>query len=65
MNNAQLINITALSKLLGIDRSTVYQWLNSEELPRPAKLIHRRRYWTAEQINIFLNNKGDGDVGRN
>ena len=49
-----LFNITSLARLLGIGRTTVYEWLYAEQLPPAAKVINKRRYWTAEQINNFL-----------
>ena len=49
-----IVNITSLARLLGIGRTTAYEWLYSEELPPAAKLINGRRYWTAEQIETFL-----------
>jgi predicted DNA-binding transcriptional regulator AlpA len=50
-----LFNITNLARLLGIGRTTVYEWLYSEQLPPAAKIINKRRYWTREQIETFLN----------
>lgn len=52
-----LINITSLARLLGIGRTTAYEWLYSEQLPPAAKIINKRRYWTAEQIGNFLKGK--------
>lgn len=49
-----LLNISALSRYLGIGRTTVYEWLYSEQLPPAAKIINNRRYWTKKQIENFL-----------
>ena len=49
-----LISLTGLARLLGKGRTTVYEWLYSEQLPPAAKIIRGRRYWTASQINEFL-----------
>lgn len=54
MSNTRLLNISSLASQLDIDRSTVYEWLHSEQLPKPAKIINRRRYWTEGQIDEFL-----------
>jgi len=54
MNNPALINLTTLARLLGIGRTTAYEWLHAEQLPPAAKIINNRRYWTAEQIEDFL-----------
>jgi len=40
--------------LLGIGRTTLYEWLHSEQLPPAAKIINSRRYWTRQQIEAFL-----------
>jgi len=57
MNNSQLISLTSLARLLGIGRTTAYEWLYAEQLPPAAKIINKRRYWTAEQIENFLKEK--------
>ena len=49
-----LINLTTLARLLGVGRTTVYDWLHSEQLPPAAKLINGRRYWTQTQVEEFL-----------
>jgi predicted DNA-binding transcriptional regulator AlpA len=49
-----LLNISALSRYLGVGRTTTYEWLYSEQLPPAAKIINKRRYWTRKQIEIFL-----------
>ena len=49
-----LVNITGLARLLGIGRTTAYEWLYSEQLPPAAKIINKRRYWTRQQIETFL-----------
>ena len=49
-----LLNITGLARFLGVGRTTVYEWLYSEQLPPAAKIINRRRYWTRQQIETFL-----------
>ncbi|MFH1613850.1 MAG: helix-turn-helix domain-containing protein [Planctomycetota bacterium] len=49
-----LVNITSLARLLGIGRTTAYEWLYSEQLPPAAKVINRRRYWTKSQVETFL-----------
>ena len=54
MSDRQLINLSRLAKLLGIGRTTAYQWLHSEQLPPAAKIITGRRYWTRQQIEAFL-----------
>jgi predicted DNA-binding transcriptional regulator AlpA len=57
MNNPQLISLTTLARLLGIGRTTVYEWLYAEQLPPAAKIINKRRYWTSKQIETFLQEK--------
>ena len=57
MNNPQLISLTALARLLGISRTTLYEWLYSEQLPAAAKIINKRRYWLRSQIETFLQEK--------
>ena len=59
MNNPALINLTTFARLLGIGRTTAYEWLHSEQLPQVAKIINNRRYWTAEQIENFLRNNSN------
>ncbi len=54
MSDRQLINLSRLAKLLGIGRTTLYEWLHSEQLPPAAKIINSRRYWTRQQIEAFL-----------
>ncbi len=54
MSDNQLINLSRLSKILGVGRTTTYQWLHSEALPKAAKVINGRRYWTRNQIEAFL-----------
>jgi predicted DNA-binding transcriptional regulator AlpA len=49
-----ILNITGLARYLGVGRTTVYEWLYSEQLPPAAKIINRRRYWTKKQIEQFL-----------
>jgi predicted DNA-binding transcriptional regulator AlpA len=55
MADRQLISLTELARLLGKGRTTIYEWLYSEQLPPAAKIIKGRRYWTVEQIDDFLN----------
>jgi predicted DNA-binding transcriptional regulator AlpA len=57
MNNPQLISLTSLARLLGIGRTTLYDWLHSEQLPPAAKIINKRRYWLRSQIFDFLQEK--------
>lgn len=57
MANPQLYSITALSRHLGLSRTTIYELLYSEQLPQPAKILNKRRYFTAEQISLFLKEK--------
>jgi len=57
MNNPQLISLTALARLLGIGRTTLYEWLYAEQLPPAAKIINGRRYWLRSQIETFLQEK--------
>jgi predicted DNA-binding transcriptional regulator AlpA len=52
-----LLNVTSLARLLGVGRTTVYEWLYAEQLPPAAKIINKRRYWTAGQIENFLQGK--------
>jgi predicted DNA-binding transcriptional regulator AlpA len=59
-SNSTLHAVNSLSNLcryLGISRETAYQWLACEQLPEAAKIINKRRYWTAEQIENFLKDK--------
>ncbi len=53
LTGKQLISLTDFARLLGKGRTTIYEWLYSEQLPPAAKIINRRRYWTAEKINDF------------
>lgn len=53
-HEAILYNITTLARLLGVGRTTAYEWLYAEQLPKAAKIINGRRYWTKQQIEIFL-----------
>jgi predicted DNA-binding transcriptional regulator AlpA len=53
-NIPAILNLTALCRYLGVSRETAYQWLYAEQLPPAAKIINKRRYWTAEQIETFL-----------
>jgi predicted DNA-binding transcriptional regulator AlpA len=55
ITDRQLISLTGLARLLGMSRTTIYEWLYSEQLTPAAKIISGRRYWTAKQINDFLN----------
>jgi len=55
MADRQLISLTGFARLLGMSRTTIYEWLYSEQLPPAAKIISGRRYWTTKQINDFLN----------
>ncbi len=65
MNNEhQLINLAGLARLLGIGRTTVYDWLHSEQLPTAAKVINGRRYWTRQQVEAFLAQGQHADRGR-
>jgi predicted DNA-binding transcriptional regulator AlpA len=52
-----LLSVSALARFLGIGRTTLYEWLYSEQLPPPVKIINNRRYWTAKQIEHFLGEK--------
>ncbi len=49
-----LYNVTDLARFLGVGRTALYDWIHSEQLPPAAKIINRRRYWTKQQIEIFL-----------
>ena len=55
-----LVNITNLARLLGVGRTTVYEWLHTEQLPPAAKIISGRRYWTRAQIEHYLDKGFDG-----
>jgi len=55
VSDRQLISLTGLARLLGKGRTTIYEWLYSEQLPPAAKIINGRRYWTVKQIDNFLN----------
>lgn len=52
--NPALFSLTALARYLGVGRTTLYEWLYTEQFPSAAKVINGRRYWTAEQIEKFL-----------
>ncbi len=52
-----LISVTGLAKLLGISRTALYEWLYTEQIPPPAKIINKRRYWTRQQIESFLEHR--------
>jgi predicted DNA-binding transcriptional regulator AlpA len=54
LNEPELLNLTKLCKVLGIGRTTIYEWLYNEQLPKHAKFINGRRYWTKTQIEQFL-----------
>lgn len=64
MSNSQLINLTRLARMLGIGRTTLYDWLHSEQLPPAAKVINKRRYWTRQQIEAFLAQGQQAERGR-
>jgi len=49
-----IMNISTLSRYLGVGRTTIYEWLYSEQFPPAAKIINKRRYWTKQQIENFL-----------
>ena len=51
---SELISLTKLARRLGIGRTTLYDWLRSEQLPPAAKIINSRRYWTRSQVEAFL-----------
>ena len=55
-----ILNITSLARFLGVGRTTLYDWLHSEQLPPAAKIINGRRYWTAKQIEQFLGENSHG-----
>lgn len=55
--SSALLNVTSLAKYLGVGRTTVYEWLHSEQLPPAIKIINKRRYWTKQQIENFLGGK--------
>ena len=48
-------SVSSLARFLGVGRTTIYEWLYSEQLPPAGKIINKRRYWTAAQIEDFLN----------
>ena len=47
--------VSSLARFLGVGHTTIYEWLYSEQLPPVGKIINKRRYWTAAQIEDFLN----------
>jgi predicted DNA-binding transcriptional regulator AlpA len=49
-----IYNLTSLARVLGVGRTTLYDWLHSEQWPKAAKIINKRRYWTRRQIEDFL-----------
>lgn len=51
---SELINLTGLARMLGVGRTTLYEWLHSEQLPPAARIINSRRYWTRQQVEAFL-----------
>ena len=59
-NSPALMNITKLAAYLGVGRTTIYDWLHSEQLPKPVKIINRRRYWSTQQIHEFLEGRWHG-----
>lgn len=51
----KLIRITAVADMLGINRATVYRWLEANPaFPRPFKLSPRRVLFDADEVEAFL-----------
>lgn len=61
---SELLSLTKLAKTLGIGRTTLYEWLHSEQLPPAAKIINSRRYWTRQQVEDFLQQGQQAGRGR-
>ena len=47
-------SVSSLARFWGVGRTTIYQWLYSEQLAPAAKIINKRRYWTSQQVENFL-----------
>lgn len=52
-NKPMLLNLTKLSKTLGLNRNSIYRLLHSEQLPK-AVYINNRRYWLLRDIELWL-----------
>lgn len=46
-----------LVKMLGISRSTVWQWIKKKGFPKPFK-IGACTFWKAQEIHLFIENIG-------
>ena len=50
----QLLTVKALGAMLGVSRTTIYEWLRAGKLPRPIYLVTRAPRWRADEIAEWI-----------
>lgn len=57
----KLLRVTNVADLLGVSKSTVWQYAREGKLPRATKLSARVSVWKESDIIIFIDKAGSND----
>lgn len=55
----ELISITALCKLLGRSRTTIWRWAKDETLPKPVYVKNNILGWKPEDISLWIDSQSE------
>ena len=57
--NKQLYRVQEVSEITGLGVSTIWAWIKQGRFPQPIKLGKRSTFWTATDIDKFINDLRD------
>lgn len=59
MEPNRIIRRAELLTIIGVSRSTLYQWMADGIFPRPIKLGRRAVGWPSSALNLWLNSRAE------
>jgi prophage regulatory protein len=63
IENKPLVQLSEVTDIVGIGRSTVYEKMNSGEFPAPIKLGQRAVRWRTEEVIEWINTRERASYG--
>ena len=57
IENKPLVQLSEVTNMVGISRSTIYEQMNSGEFPAPIKIGQRAVAWRAEEVIEWINTR--------
>ena len=52
--NLNLLTYKHLTQMFGVDRKTIYRWIDAGKFPQPIRITARTVRFDAEQVLIYL-----------